>query len=238
MRLLGKCPKCGVEDLIVVEHETGKLKRVAHCEGCQQYWDDWLTLNFEQNRRGNKLIPVCIEHWGRSVQLYWPQFSEIAWARLVATILNTALMVRFKLEVCLSTEGGVKGFYRKESIELRNFYDQIGLYDEYQIKSSIGAVEILNWYEVLLKILVEDELIVGDEDYDRGAILKLSGEPENEAKAKTLLWLALCKKTGSKGFADKVFERLGIEQSNPFSGRHIAGLSDEDIVELFVPPPM
>jgi len=233
MRLLGKCPKCGVEDLIIVE-----FKKVARCSGCQQCWNDWLALKFEQNRGGNKLIPVCIEHWGQSVQLYWPRFSEIVWARMITTILNTALMTRFKLEVCLSTEGGVKGFYKKESIELRNFDDQIGLYDEYQIKDSVGAIEILNWYEMFLKILVENELIVGNKNHGRGAILKLSGDTANKEKAKKLLWLALYKKTGSKGFADKVFERLRVEQSNPFSGRYIAGLSNKDIVELFVSPPL
>lgn len=233
MRLLGICPKCDVEDLIVVES-----KKVARCGGCQQCWDDWLALNHEQNRRGNKLIPVCIEHWGQSVQLYWPQLSEITWAWLIATILNTALMVRFKLKVCLATEGGVKGFYKKESIELRNFDNQIGLYDEYQIKDSVSVTEILNWYENLLKVLVEKELVIDNKNFGRGAILKLSSEPENKEKAKALLWLALCKKTGSKGFANEVFERLRVEQSNPFGGRYIAGLSDKDIAKFFVPPPL
>lgn len=238
MRLLGKCPNCRVEDSIVVKSVGKDFHKVTLCENCNQQWPDWIRLSSEEERKGNKLIPIEVWRIGRQVQLEWTSIYQVSWGRLVATVVNTALMVRFKLDVCLATEGGVQGKYRKEPIELRNCDREIGLYDEYDLKDGKGAEEILNWYEALLRILFEEPMMVGDKNVGRGAILKLSNAPENENEAKKFLWVALYKKTKSKGFANSVFQRLEAEKRNPFSSRYIAGLSDEDIAELFVPPPI
>lgn len=199
---------------------------------------DWIRFSSEEGRKGNKLIPVEVWKIGRCVQLDWLSKNEIPWSRLIATVVNTSLMVRFKLDICFATEGGVQGSYKKEPIELRNCDREIGLYDDYDFKDGKGAEEILNWYEALLRILFEEPMTIADKNFGRGAILKLSDVPENEKEAKKFLWLALYKKTESKGFADSVFQRLESVRRNPFSGRYIAGLSDKDIAELFVPPPI
>lgn len=238
MRLLGKCPNCGAEDSIVVQSVGKGFHNATFCKNCKQEWGDWIGFSSEEERKGNKLIPVEVGKIGRCVQLDWPSKNEIPWGRLVAKVVNTALIVRFKLDVCLATEGGVQGRYRKEPIELRNCDRAIGLYDEYNLEDGKGAKEILNWYEALLRILFEEQMTIAGKNLGRGAILKLSDAPENEKEAKKFLWLALYKKTISKGFADSVFQRLESVERNPFRGRYIAGLSDKDIAELFVPPPI
>lgn len=238
MRLLGKCPNCGAEDSIVVKSVGKGFHNATLCEGCNQQWPDWIILSSEEGRKGNKLIPVEVWRIGRQVQLTGIPIYEISWGRLIVSVVNTALLVRFKLDVCLATEGGVQGRYRKEPIELRNCDSEIGLYDEYGLEDGKGGEEILNWYEALLRILFEEQMIVGDKNFGRGAILKLSDTPENEKEVKKFLWVALYKKTGSKRFANSIFQRLELVKRNPFSGRYIAGLSDEDIAELFVPPPL
>ena len=167
----------------------------------------------------------------------WPQSRDIPCARLIVSVLNTALMVRFKLRVCFATEGGIEGRVEGESIELRNSYDKIGLWDDHHFEENPVCRKILEWYAGVLRALLEEELAVGDKNFGRGAIIKLSPQdPLYEEKAKDLLWLALCKKTGSKGFADAVFERMKIELAKPLSGPYVAGLTDEQIVQFFVPP--
>lgn len=239
MRLLGKCPNCSANDSILTHDENAsdpKEWNKATCGKCGAAWENWLNLTFAERRNGKQLIPVLVEvgRWGAQVE--WPQSRDLPCARLIISVLNTALMVRFKLQVCFATEGGIQGCVDGEPIELRNSYDQIGLYDDHHFEENPVCQKILNWYAEVLRILLEEELVVGDKNVGRGAIVKLSPQdPLYEEKAKDLLWLALCKKT-SKGFANAVFKRMKIELAKPLSGPYVAGLTDEQIIQFFVPP--
>lgn len=242
MRLLGKCPNCGKEDTLVVEcpNFPQSFEKIVRCEKCAKMWKDWISLSSEERKRGNKLIPVEVVKRESSVELYWQDIYEIPWGRLAASVVNTALMTRFKLGVCISTEGGVQGRIGREPIELRNVYAKIGLYDEYsnsQIRRE-WTNKILNWYGDLLRYIFEKKLYFNKQSFGRGAILKLTNRSEDEPKARFYLWLAIRTKARSSAFADRVFKKLFEAESNPFSARYLAGLSDEDIAKLFVPPPV
>lgn len=239
MRLLGKCPACGVDDSISTCEDASDLKEwnKATCRQCGSSWEDWLNLTFAERQRGNQLIPVLVEvgHWGAEV--VWPQSRNLPCARLIVSVLNTALMVQFKLRVCFATEGGIEGCVEGEPIELRNSYDKIGLWDDHHLEDNPVCQKILGWYAEILRTLLEEELVVGGKSFGRGAILKLSPQdPLYEEKAKELLWRALYKKTGSQGFAKAVFERVGVELAHPLSGPYVTGLTDEQIAQFFVPP--
>jgi len=234
MRLLGNCPNCGADDSILTHENASDSKEwsKATCGQCGGTWEDWLNLTFSSERQnGKQLIPVLVEvrQWGAEVA--WPQSRDLPCARLIVSVLNTALMVRFKLRVCFATEGGIEGRVEGEPIELRNSYNKIGLWDDHHFEENPVCQKILNWYAGVLRALLEEELAFGDKNFGRGAIVKLSPQdPLYEEKAKDLLWLALCKKTGSKGFADAVFEQMRIELAKPLSGPYVAGLTDEQIV--------
>lgn len=108
MRLLGKCPNCDADDSITTHEESSNPKEwnKATCGQCGETWEDWLNLTFAEKRKGKQLIPVLVEvgRWG--AQVVWPQNHNLPCARLIVSVLNTALMVRFKLRVCFATEGG------------------------------------------------------------------------------------------------------------------------------------
>lgn len=236
-RVLGKCLKCNAEDTIVSGDGTfGNVR----CEQCDATWNDYLTeLVYPGRKEGERFIPVLVETMEHSASLNMPRASDVPFARLIVSALNAALIARFKLRVCLTTEGGVEGQWNGRHIELRNADRQVGLYDDhgYECASPV-CQEILGWYGELLKILFLKELTMENRNYGRGAILKLANTPDDEGRAKILLFLAFWKKTGSKGFATHVFKTLERERAKLFGGLFIAGLSNEDIARIFVPPPI
>jgi len=238
-RILGKCPLCNAEDSIVPAREDGSFSRVK-CEACGNVWNDYFSeLIFPEKKKGNKLTLVSLKISQHSVMVDSPRLGEIPHARLIVSILNAALITRFKLRVCLATEGGVEGKWNGEYIELRNTDSQIGLCDDHGYECTrLACQEILGWYWELLKILFFEELSVGNMKLGRGAILKLSNDPAGKEKAGVLLALALQKKTGSENFAAAVSETLTKAGANPFSGPYLAGLSDKDIARIFVHPPL
>jgi len=240
MRLLGKCPNCGAEDSIATREDPNDSRSWVRviCDACGKRWGTWLDLA-HGSRTKTPLIPVEIEVNRRGVALEWPNIRTVHGARIIVMVLNAALMVRFKLEPCIATEGGVSGTVGKEPVELRNTYGKIGLLDENGFEESPECAKILAWYTELMRIVFEEEIKVGEKCLGRGAVLKLSpADPLFEDKLKQLLFLALWKKTGSKGFAEAVFGRLARELGNPLSGSYIAGLSDAEIARFFVPPPV
>lgn len=238
MRLLGKCPNCGTDDSVFACEDFERWSE-ATCRQCGQTWPKWLELTWNEKHKGNRLIPVEIEVNRYGAMVSWPQTREIPFARLIVSTLNTALMVRFKLKVCMATEGGIQGLIEKEPIELRNMYDQVGLSDDNHFDVNPICQKVIGWYAEALLVLFEEEIVFGDKSFGRGEILRLSPEdPHSEKKARELLWLALWKKTGSQGFAKAVFERMQLEAANPFSGPYVAGLTDEQVVQFFVQPPL
>ena len=240
MRLLGKCPSCGAVDSIFTDEDASSWKgrKKASCNQCGKSWEDWLSLVSAEERKRGRLIPVRIEVYQNSVEVVFPSIREIPCARFIVSVLNTALMARFNLQVCFATEGGMEGVFRREPIELRNSGDMIGLWDEHRFPKNPVCQGILNWYADVLRLLFEDELIVDGKDFGRGEILKLAPDDSlYEERVKVLLWHALWKKAGNRRFANAVFERLKIELAGT-AGLYIAGLTSEDVVRFFVPPPM
>ena len=229
MRVLGVCPNCGAHDSIVAQE--GPLANreewdKATCTVCRKQWKHWLNLVSEQRGMENELVPVLVSEHPEYAKVMWPSDAlRRPFGRLIVKVFNTALMVRFDLDVCFATEGGVQGIIGDESIELRNIYEEIGLFDYYGFKDGVASLEILPWYARMLRLLLEEELVVDDRNVGRGAILKISRDDQNgDAKAIGLLQSVLCE-YGGEEFAKEVFERLAKELTNPFSRSHIAGLT-------------
>lgn len=230
MRLLGKCPNCGTEDSI-----TRGGKEII-CESCHLSWENWVNLCGAEEKKGNKLVVVDVESYPRSVKVWLAEYWDVPAIRFITSTLNTALMVRFNLNVCFSTEGGLEGKVGNGCVELRNHHRTIGLSSEFD---NLQSQRVLRWYGEALQLLFEEKLSFQDKDFGRGAILKLDPkDAEYAKKVKFFIWLALYKKARSKRFADDVFKRLDFELSQPASGNYISGLTDEQIVEFFVPPPL
>lgn len=237
MRLLGRCPRCEAEDTLVVTRGYEPKESIVSCESCRMnettgdgFRSLWDFCRAEEVR-GNKLTMVEIRNEGLSVRVWSPQPDDIPHARLIAQVLNTALIVRFGLQICFATEGGVQGFLRDGPVELRNLYQEFGL-GEYEYHRSQASRRVLRWYEKLVRTLFEEDLRLGRHRYGRGAILKLSHDPKDATNAVVLLWVALARVSGKK-FATAVFREL--EDLRGIA--HLAGLTDEDIARVFVPPP-
>lgn len=237
-RILGKCPACGVRDSLKETKDPNMtVSLVALCEACHRTWENFFDLIESERLEGNRLMKVEVQRNWRSASLVWHS-SRVPFKRLIVSVLNTALIARFGLRVNFACEGGVEGMCGREYIELRNGDDGIGLYDAHLAERNPRCRAILRWYSEALYWLFIGKLAVGRHDFGRGSILWLNEEhPGDETNAKILLWAAICRRTRSKKFSAKVFEQLKIEMSGP--GRHhLAGLSDEDIARLWVPPPV
>lgn len=239
LRVLGNCSACDAQDTIVRQPgETFKEWKQAGCESCGTIWPDWLALVWEQRNKGNNLIPVGIERLSTygGVRVIFPR--EIPHSGLVTSVFNAALIARFNLGVCFATEGGVQGRYKGSYIELRNHYDNLGLWNE-RAEYSRGkeVVEILDFYRQLVGLLLEEDFTVGKKHYRRGEILRLPEEEQTTEKTWEIL-VAILIKARSRKFAQKVIKELVANSSNPFSAPYLRGLTPEEIVKFFVPPPL
>lgn len=241
VRLLGFCPSCGATDSISNEglRSTDGGVRCSECETC---WGlrDWLDRFAYQKEPS--LVPVEVSITRRTARVELFQVQPIPYFRIIVSVLNAALVTRFKIGVCFATEGGVQGTYKygrnREPIELQNISDSasFGLFDEHHFEHNPGCAKILKWYGELLYALFLDELEVNGKKLKRGEILRLRDDYSGDAdNAKLLLYLAMRKKTGSEMFAKAVFTTLN-EKLSSLGGMYLAGLSDEDIVKLYVPP--
>ena len=231
MRLLGKCPNCGSEDTIYeFWRETGDSTEYnkVRCSNCKTVWKDWFYLIDQENAKGNKLIPVEIqrlrdESTSREygIQLLWSLRENIYWDDTITMTLNTALIIRFsnpnnkltdefsrwnnKLDVCLSSQGGIKGRYKGSLIELRNTYSNLGLYVTRDSQQGEGLRRILDFYHMMLQYLFE----VGPESvggqYHRGEILKLSKDKKDFERSREILTIMLTR-IKNKQFAEKVVD--------------------------------
>lgn len=236
MRILGICPNCGGEDSL--RGGTRHQPDAGHvtCESCHREWPDWMTLIDELRRDGQQVYWVdvagswpMVEVWHNRVD--WPA------RRAVVCVLNAAIIEYFGLRVTFAAEGGVEGVVDDEPIELRNLDDKIGLFDEYQFPDHLVCRNILEWYSQLLRILFEDALIVNGHDLGRGRVLKLDPTDANfNRDVLHLLWLAMFVQTEQADFPGRVFARLEV-LSRTLGGSYLAGLTPEEVVAFYVPPP-
>jgi hypothetical protein len=231
-RLLGKCPTCFQEDTIVVRRAY-QTKPSTFCDSCRTDYGDWLGFYQGEKEKGNRLIPVEVVRSGNyTVEARWPMIGEFPFKDLVVSTLNAALMTRFGLEVCVCCEGGVqrrgvRGF------ELRNTETSVGLTVEDYGLEYTGKT--LSFYERMLRQLLEYNLCFGGITFRRGELLWLDENEENRSNASILLFGTLAN-IGGSAFAKRVFKRKDQIDRDPFLRRHIRGLSDEDIAQLFNAP--
>lgn len=176
------------------------------------------------------------------VRITYPDKRDIPQSNLVASVLNTALMARFQLRICFNVEGGVEGLYKGAYVDLRNLEDNLGLFvgetSEYYLQSR-GLHEVLDFYEKMVRLLFEQSFQIGKKIYPRGAILLLP-KSENDGVGQDEVWkvlIAMLTKVRSRKFARQVATKFVNESSNPFGGRYLTGLTNEEIVKFFVPPP-
>lgn len=245
MRLFGYCPNCKAEDTIAQIIIPNSYTSAVKCENCDMSWNEWFDLTYKEGEKGNKLIPVQVDRRkGRDgteygTQLFWPSsLNDIPYNRPIIRALNSALMTRFNLRVCMATEGGVSGVYKRKFLELRNNGDKIGLYTEIPRFPCEPLTEIYDFYETMLRTLFEEPLAVGDKKYRRGEILRLdTTKPESIYQSQDIL-LATLTKVKSKQFAAKVLKTEDRQLANPFANSYLTGLTNEEIVKFFVPPPI
>lgn len=236
LRLLGSCPACNTEDGIVryPGNPFEELFRVR-CEDCGTVWSDWRRLVREQEQEGNRLIAVEIErlrHEGLGV--VFPR--KIPHLGLVASVFSAALIVRFNLRMCFATEGGVEGAYRGSYIELMNNYGNLGLNRGEDDSRTRETIKVLDFYQELVGLLLQKDFEIGKKYYRRGEILRLPQEEQSVEKTWEIL-IAILVKAKNRKFARKVVGELARNAGKGFAP-YLRGLTDEEIAEHFVPPPL
>jgi len=249
LRLLGRCPSCNINDEIIEPKHSPEQYRqhlddkVVYCTVCKTSWDNWLELTSFEREKGNRLIPVEVGRIGNlQVNLHFQSPEEIPFRHLVISMLNSALIANYNLEVVFCTEGGIRkggpGGY-----ELRNMDSQLGLYTHWDVESSADRIEhnarfALNFYERMMRQLFEEPLSFGNVSFRRGEILWLD-EAHEEDRTNAMIYLfGTLVNVGNRRFAEHVLKTMDEVTGNPFSALYIRGLSAEEINGLFVPPKM
>jgi hypothetical protein len=210
MVILGKCPQCGANDSFLVNADTNSPEfGNVSCRRCKLNLGSWVNFAEQSQVTEVSLIPVLVTRSKYQVELTVPQKRGVPCYELVERVLHKALMEKFGLRGSFVAEGGMEGTYKDEPIELRYIEDNIGLTDEHRFPKNRGCLEILKWYESLLRLIFERELTFGALKFGRGAILR--SNPEGiplEVYVRFVLTYALCKVNRTRGFVERVFEEL------------------------------
>lgn len=243
MRVLGVCPMCESLDSIVEVVSGPRWPHHIICLRCNQVWKDAWNLVREEQSNGRNLILVDIQTNRRHVTLELPYKNEVPWADTVITVLNAALLTKYsRLRPCFATEGGVEGRVGWSIVEFRNDYEHIGLSSDYDFHLHYPSPQPTDWvlrfYERLLTAVFARRLRYRRQEVRPGAILWLPAEgSDNHIEAWKLLSLAL-RTVGGPRMPEKVLAVLRQERGSLFGGlAHLRGLTDEEIVKIFVPPP-
>ena len=163
--------------------------------------------------------------------------QEIPEQTMVTSMLNSALIARFpNLDVSFSTEGGIEGSHRREWMELRNCGDHLGLYTEDGYWQGRGVREVLDFYEKMLRSLFMEGFKIRKTYHRPGEILRLKPEDQNPGEIWKIMQDILMHVGGRRFSRKNISTMMGIG-NNPFSRPYLSGLTDKEIVGLFVPPP-
>jgi len=239
LRLLGNCPNCNAEDEITKTPDSRKTNDPLYglsvrCGGCGRVWEDWIKLILSERTEGKELIPVqVIRPIPTHVYLAFP-YDNIPYRKAIISVLNSALMAKFGLEVAFCCEGGLIKYSPRHGYEIRNFdEDKIGLWFEEGIEEA--SVPVFDFYEKIMRQLFEEPMQFKDLKLRRGEILRM-GKEATETDASIYLFCAITKTAGKK-FAEKVLLTKQKNDRNPFTASHISGLTQEDIKRFFIPRP-
>lgn len=221
MKVLGACPNCKTLDTLEHRIETSD----ASCVSCKTHWDDWYSLRFKEQEKGNTLYWIDLMHTTDVAAIMSPSASTIPCIYAVRQILNAALVHKFKLRPYLATEGGVEG----KGFALTNSESHLGLCVEYGEDS---AEQVLDFYAALLQFSFLDSF---DQSYRAGELLFYPNTQEGVQRDMTFL-RTVFKTLHGQRFANGVIKTLEKEvRSGFFSGRYLRGLTNGEIAEFYVP---
>lgn len=216
------------------EVDNQKIGYKVVCDSCGSSWPESFRFCEEQKEAGNRIIRVDILRQYKYAGLWSPEADEVPFSGLVRKVLNSALMTKFNLEVCLACEGGVEK-KRGRVYSLENDGKCIGLYAEY---GEDNAQKALAFYEALLKKLFIEKINFAGHQFRRGEILWLKEEEKyDKSNAMLSLFMAMAS-VGGRSFARKTIRQMNDKAKDPFFSTFVGGLSDEDIARIFVPPPL
>lgn len=190
-------------------------------------------------RRESKPSMVSIESgsWGVKARAR----NEIPQQPLITTVLNVALMEKFNLGIQFATEGGMLGMHKDAHIDLTNLSDgrTIGLWNEtffpdHPYTQREGLTEVLDYYEHLLHLLLDENFSAEGRDHNSGELLEIpQGEATTERVWSILKDILIA--TEDRVFAETVITKIVNHDS---SRVFIRGLTDEEVMERFVDPPL
>jgi hypothetical protein len=240
--VIGPCPACKTTTDEIVQSET--RPNVLVCGACRSAWDErHFMVSAVAALPGAEWRIVKIRVNGLSVSAECFSGQPVPFSSQIQRTLNAALITRFKLRVSFGAEGGVEGKLKMRKpnlyVRLNNFPGlfggAVGLMDEFDGHPNPASSKVLKWAYDFLGILF-CEYIGGTKGHVKGAVLFLD-EKDSEEKNELdfLLHRALdCK--GGRGFAKKVADTM--RKFSKVEERHITGLSDKSIKEVFVVPPI
>lgn len=176
-----------------------------------------------------KLLPLNIKITNdfTGVKLEGIRKDRIPHANLIQTAMNASACVLFGLSPSFSAEGGLEGIYREYPVELSNWSDALGISeDNFSFIGTgtdvDGINEILNFYDQFLGFMFE-----GSEEFFKDPSLQTTEAVWGKLKD-------VIRKLGGSTLPSKVMTLLVKDET---ARKFLRGLTDEEIVQSFVPPP-
>ncbi len=184
--------------------------------------------NQEQERKPTLPLSIEITNDFTGVRLEGIRKDQIPHADLIQATMNASAMILFKLSPDFSVEGGLEGMYKGYPVQLRNWGgDVLGISEENNCFVGTGTngkpiKRILNFYEQFLNLMFKKDK----------SFLKEPSLQTTEA-----VWTKLkdaMRRLGDDTLPTKVMALLVKDEEGR---RFLRGLTDEEIVQSFVPPP-
>lgn len=221
--LLGKC-HCGAEDSIYLIGSTSQWSsraietEMVECVRCLSRWENVRQL-CSRRATDEHIVPIYIERLQHEVRLpFTRRETDVPCAKLINDTLyhalarlfcltrqdeNGSILVGEKIHIidtnfrALSTQDGDK--------DLRQPELRLLVYGDVNICQSV-----IDIYLQFLYALLTEELIVDEDSYGKGQVVKLSSnETMYLEKIQCLLWLVIKLKQGSE-FANAVLDNSGF----------------------------
>lgn len=182
-----------------------------------------------ERERPKPFINICRQPYG----IWVDTASPIPQRQLMASVLNSSIMVRFNFDwPSFAAEGGVQGIVASHHIDLTNFGDErgrgIGLIDGLYTwgaytEEPARFKDVFDFYDKLIRKIFDGE-------NGTNVMEGIYSTPEE-----TLLMLnGVLSEVGGSDFPQKVMQK--ILSIPPDQRVYLRGLTDEDIERIFVQP--